>query len=101
MRGLFAAGAALAVAVTGVVAKEKGCSGKSEQINGNWYCGSVKKLDYDIFGHPGTYMDVTGMDSNTGECAQEERHYSGPMAPFNEEVSVVELSRRDPNSQAF
>lgn len=92
MRSLLA-GAALAAAVTGVVAGEKGCSAKSEQINGNWYCGSTKKLDYDIFGQPGSYQEVTNMNSDTGECTQEKRDYSGPMAPFNEEVRVPCISR--------
>ena len=85
MRILIAAGAALALAVSAVVADEN-CSGNSQEINGNWYCSAVKEMEYDVFGKPGSYMEVTNMDPETGECTQQSKEYSGAMAPFHEGV---------------
>lgn len=86
MRIIFTAGVALALAASNALADEASCKGDSKEINGNWYCSAVDELKYDIFGQKGTYMRVTHMDPDTGECTQEPQEYSGPMAPFNEEV---------------
>lgn len=76
----------LALAASKALANEASCKGKGEEINGNWYCSAVDEVKYDIFGQKGTYMQVTHMDPKSGECTQEAKEYSGPMAPFNEEV---------------
>lgn len=56
-------------------------------INGNWYAASTEQLAYHGLGGAGSYNVVTNMDSATGSCSQAPQPFSGPLAPFNEDVS--------------
>ncbi|KAI9882779.1 MAG: hypothetical protein M1823_005477 [Watsoniomyces obsoletus] len=57
-----------------------------EFIEGNHYKDPVKHLQYS-FGKPGSYMEITGMDKETGKCESKETKYSGPLGVFAEELS--------------
>jgi hypothetical protein len=77
----------LAALISCVSASTQGCTGGSNEENGNFYCGAVSAITYEDVGAPGSYNEVTGMDAN-GHCSSKPHPFSGPMAPLNEEVSL-------------
>ena len=68
------------------LAKADQCAKGSELSEGNSYCQPVKELVYSGVGGSGSYNKVTSMTG--GACSQEATAYSGPVAPFDEEVSL-------------
>jgi hypothetical protein len=58
-------------------------------INGNWYADSIERIAYTGVGGAGTYQRITNMESATGACSKEPRPFSGPLAPFDEDVSSL------------
>lgn len=61
------------------------CTGSAKNEGGNWFCGAVDHILYSNVGHPGTYKAVSHMGSD-GSCKYESKDFSGPLAPYNEEV---------------
>ncbi|KAF4784673.1 hypothetical protein HER10_EVM0011047 [Colletotrichum scovillei] len=64
------------------------CSGTAKEEGGNWFCGAVDQILYSNVGHPGTYKAVNHMGDD-GSCTFEDVAFSGPLAPFNEELMPV------------
>ncbi|KAF6839655.1 hypothetical protein CMUS01_04217 [Colletotrichum musicola] len=64
------------------------CSGTAKEEGGNWWCGLVNQILYSNVGHPGTYKAVSNMGDD-GSCAFEDVPFSGPLAPFNEELTPL------------
>ncbi|GKT43113.1 PGA52-like protein [Colletotrichum spaethianum] len=64
------------------------CSGTAKEEGGNWWCGAVDQILYSNVGHPGTYKAVNYMGGD-GSCTFEDVAFSGPLAPFNEELVPV------------
>ncbi len=58
---------------------------------GNWYCSQVEAISYSNFGTAGQYQKVTYMDT-AGTCDFATQTYSGGMAPFDGEVSLLKTS---------
>ncbi|GBL49454.1 hypothetical_protein [Candidozyma auris] len=56
-------------------------------IEGNYYCSKTNKVAFQNVGFSSSYQDVTSMDENSGKCTQETHHFSGNLAPLNEELS--------------
>ncbi|POR32729.1 Protein TOS1 [Tolypocladium paradoxum] len=54
---------------------------------GNWFCNQVNHIRYEGIGGKGSFKDVTGMGSN-GECQMTDKSYDGPLAPFDEDLSI-------------
>lgn len=63
------------------------CAMGSEEVDGNWFCQSVKAIQYSNVGSFGSYQQITNMDDQTGSCQSQPKSYSGPLAPLDEEVS--------------
>jgi hypothetical protein len=84
-----AIGAVNAAVVARGTSSDQLCAGKSFQENGNWYCQPVHHITYQNVGVKGEYQDVVNMDQRTGACEFKKREFFGPLAPFNEPVSVV------------
>lgn len=66
------------------------CSSGVGSTNGkdqNYYCGAVSQILYQNVERKGSFKAVTKMGPS-GECVQEDKPYGGPMAPFNEDVSL-------------
>ncbi|KAK4229065.1 putative TOS1-like glycosyl hydrolase-domain-containing protein [Podospora fimiseda] len=56
---------------------------------GNQYCAPVNHVRYKVaVNSAGSYRDVTNMNTITGQCDFQQKNYSGPLAPFNEPMSV-------------
>ena len=53
---------------------------------GNFFCKAVKALQYEGLDIAGNYKAVTSMGSN-GACDFSDVAFSGPIAPFDEDVS--------------
>ena len=51
---------------------------------GNYYCTQAATITYNNFGHAGKYDRVVDMNG----CKTIEQGFSGPLAPFNEEVRL-------------
>lgn len=66
------------------------CQGTSSKEQGNWYCQKVQRVTYTNTGKSGQYNEVISMDQTTGKCQFGPRQFSGPLAPFNEPVSVLD-----------
>ncbi|KXH60426.1 hypothetical protein CSAL01_05707 [Colletotrichum salicis] len=64
------------------------CSGTAKEEGGNWWCGAVDQILYSNVGHPGSYKAVNHMGDD-GSCTFEDVAFSGPLAPFNEELVPV------------
>ena len=88
MRYFIAAGAVLSATVQLVSADN--CAKGSVNIKGNFYCQSVKAITYSGVGASNSYNSVTSMGEN-GKCEAKPKHYSGPLAPLDEEVSSPEF----------
>ncbi len=68
------------------------CSDAVQDILGNYFCpGAVKQIKYDGLDIPGKYRAVASMD-NSGACTYEDKDYSGPIAPYDEGVSLPALA---------
>ncbi|KAI1174079.1 putative TOS1-like glycosyl hydrolase-domain-containing protein [Nemania sp. FL0916] len=64
------------------------CSDAVQDILGNYFCpGGVKQIKYGGLDIPGKYRAVAKMD-NSGTCTFEDRPYSGPIAPYDEGLSM-------------
>ncbi|KAK4192808.1 putative TOS1-like glycosyl hydrolase-domain-containing protein [Podospora australis] len=61
----------------------------SQDVGGNQYCNAVTYVSYQVAAEQlRGYKEVTGMDFATGQCTYAERSVSGPLAPFNEPLSI-------------
>ncbi|KAI1355379.1 putative TOS1-like glycosyl hydrolase-domain-containing protein [Xylaria sp. FL0043] len=64
------------------------CADSVQDSVGNFFCpGGVKQIKYSGLDIPGKYRAVATMD-NTGTCTYEDKDYSGPIAPFDEGLSL-------------
>ena len=63
------------------------CAKGSKEVSGNWFCQVVQAIQYSNVGSPGSYQQITNMNSQTGSCQSQTKSYSGPLAPLDEEVS--------------
>ncbi|KAH6650241.1 putative TOS1-like glycosyl hydrolase-domain-containing protein [Chaetomium tenue] len=64
------------------------CEGKAVTENGDWYCQKVQSISYENMGREGSYNQVVDMNQETGECKFMPARFSGPLAPFNEPLSL-------------
>lgn len=71
-------------------ALQQQCSGTATNEGGNWFCGAVNQIVYQGIKGSGKFKAVTNMGSD-GECTFEDKHYSGPLAPLDEDVSGLQL----------
>jgi hypothetical protein len=77
----------LGIIITAPISGVKGqacAAGTAHEIKGNWYCSAVEAITYANFGKAGSYNKITNIDG--GKCTSEQFHYSGALAPLNEEV---------------
>ncbi|KAK9243671.1 putative TOS1-like glycosyl hydrolase-domain-containing protein [Lipomyces tetrasporus] len=72
----------LPVALGASLAAASSCT----EINGNYYCNSVKAVAYENIGFSGSYEDVTSMDDCS--CSTSSTSFSGSLAPMNEDISL-------------
>ncbi|KAJ8119369.1 hypothetical protein ONZ43_g3665 [Nemania bipapillata] len=64
------------------------CADAVQDALGNYFCpGGVKQIKYDGLDIPGKYRAVASMD-NSGTCTYEDKAYSGPIAPYDEGLSM-------------
>ncbi|KAK7985008.1 TOS1-like glycosyl hydrolase-domain-containing protein [Apiospora saccharicola] len=76
---VFAAAAATTVSA--------GNTGKCNEEGGNFFCSAVKALQYDGLNVAGSYKAVTSMTKDGG-CTFADVPFSGPIAPFDEDLSI-------------
>ncbi|GAB1310863.1 target of Sbf [Madurella fahalii] len=91
LAALLAAGGIANGAVTMIRAaleSEQFCNGTVVSEKGNLYCGLVSQIVYKNVGLEGQYNEVVSMNQQTGECQFSPRKFSGPLAPFNEPLSL-------------
>jgi hypothetical protein len=62
--------------------------GNCQVMDGNQYCQPVNRAIFQGVGGSGSYQRVTYMNSETGEIDHETQTYSGPLAPFDEDLTV-------------
>ncbi|KAL7620340.1 target of Sbf [Parahypoxylon ruwenzoriense] len=63
------------------------CNDAFEEF-GNFFCPKpVKQIKYSGLDVPGKYRAVSAMD-NSGACTFKDRDYSGPIAPFDEDLTL-------------
>lgn len=74
----------LALATAIASASASGC----DYVGGNYYCNEVSKIIYENVGFSGSYLDVTNMDESSGTCSSNVKSFLGPLAPFDEELSL-------------
>ena len=72
---------AFAVAAAVVGQAQASCSNEG----GNFFCAAVKALKYDGLDIAGQYQAVSAMKGD-GTCDFKDVDYSGPIAPFDEDV---------------
>ena len=77
-----------AFAVAAAVARQA----QAQQTNcknegGNYFCSAVKALKYDGLDVAGKYQAVSAMKDD-GSCDYKDVDYSGPIAPFDEDVRL-------------
>ncbi|GAB0137539.1 hypothetical protein EsDP_00005799 [Epichloe bromicola] len=63
------------------------CSGTAINEGGNWFCGAVDQIIYQGIQGSGKFQAVTHMGRN-GECKFEDKPYSGPLAPLDDDLSI-------------
>ncbi|KAM0335336.1 hypothetical protein ACHAQA_000381 [Verticillium albo-atrum] len=80
--------AILTLGSAAMVAGLQQCTGTAKDEGGNWFCGAVDHILYSNVGHPGTYKAVSQMGSD-GSCNFEDQAFTGPLAPFNEELTAL------------
>ncbi|TVY80728.1 putative serine-rich protein P23A10.11c [Lachnellula suecica] len=78
-------GSAILIALAGVNGDL--CTRSRQEVDGNWYCQSVQAIRYSNVGSPGSYNQITDMAPD-GTCSSSPKHFSGPLAPLDEEVSL-------------
>ncbi|GAP84371.1 putative tos1 protein [Rosellinia necatrix] len=82
------ASAVLVGSAASVVSASAFCADAVQDAIGNFFCpGGVKQIKYGGLDIPGTYRAVASMD-NSGTCTFEDRTYSGPIAPYDEGLSM-------------
>jgi hypothetical protein len=65
------------------------CDSPVQDVLGNYFCPpSVKQIKYTGLDIPGKYRRVAQID-NTGVCTYEDYDYTGPIAPYDEGVSLI------------
>ncbi|KAK0734402.1 putative TOS1-like glycosyl hydrolase-domain-containing protein [Lasiosphaeria miniovina] len=84
---ILASASATGAVVSRAATSQDLCAKTSYQQNGNWFCTPVQQITYTNLGGSGTYNDVVGI-SATGQCEFQPKAYSGPLAPFNEQLSL-------------
>ncbi|KAK3393799.1 TOS1 protein [Podospora didyma] len=85
------ASSAAAAAVGRASTSAELCAAKTSEENGNYFCQAVHQVTYSNVGFSqsaGFYEEVTHMDTKTGACTKQNKTFSGPMAPFNEPMSL-------------
>lgn len=75
----------LAIAAYGV---SNQCGHGSSVVADYRYCGTIERAKFSDVGTKGSYQRITGMDKATGRCTSQTVEYSGPLAPFDEGLSV-------------
>ncbi|KAG5983820.1 hypothetical protein E4U55_007053 [Claviceps digitariae] len=68
-------------------ALQQQCSGTATNEGGNWFCGAVNQIVYQGIKGSGKFKAVTHMGSS-GECHFEDKEFSGPLAPLDEDLSI-------------
>ena len=71
-----------------IAAFSVGANAQCQQIAGNYYCAQTDAITYNNVGFPGTYNQITGMDSTTCQCSSDSVSFTGGLAPLNEEVII-------------
>ncbi|KAI1492763.1 putative TOS1-like glycosyl hydrolase-domain-containing protein [Biscogniauxia mediterranea] len=75
-------------AASGAYALNLGAICDAIEDGGNWYCSNpVSQFLYSDLNFPGKYRAVASMD-NSGTCTFKDRAYQGPLAPFDEDLSL-------------
>ncbi|EAQ92800.1 hypothetical protein CHGG_01035 [Chaetomium globosum CBS 148.51] len=77
-----------AVAPPGYSQSKQLCEGKEVAESGNWYCQKVQRISYENMDREGSYNQVVYMNQETGECKFMPARFSGPLAPFDEPLSL-------------
>ncbi|SPQ18636.1 ae76cd03-b6bf-497b-81d4-32f3bc7c4049 [Thermothielavioides terrestris] len=67
---------------------QQACQGTRQEEQGNWYCRQVQHVTYENMVNSGQYSEVVSMDQQTGDCKFANRSFSGPLAPFDEPLSL-------------
>jgi hypothetical protein len=75
------------LAFTPTVSADNSCS-DAQVVADYVYCQPVDRAVIQNVGHSGTYQKVTGMDSTTGQIESAPFPFSGPLAPFDEDLSL-------------
>lgn len=79
---------AAAMVLASAAAVNAGFCADAINEGGNFFCpNAVKQIKYTGLDGSGKYRAVSKMDS-TGTCTFEDKTYSGPIAPFDEELSM-------------
>ncbi|KAI5864746.1 putative TOS1-like glycosyl hydrolase-domain-containing protein [Durotheca rogersii] len=77
-----------AIVVAAASAANAGYCNDAFEEFGNFFCpNSVKQIKYAGLDIPGKYRAVASMDAN-GACTFKDKVYSGPIAPFNEDLTL-------------
>ncbi|KAI0015230.1 putative TOS1-like glycosyl hydrolase-domain-containing protein [Xylariomycetidae sp. FL0641] len=64
------------------------CANSVQDPLGNYFCpGAVKQIKYSGLDIPGKYRAVASMD-DSGTCSFKDHDYSGPIAPYDEGLSM-------------
>ncbi|KAK5992805.1 PGA52-like protein [Cladobotryum mycophilum] len=79
--------AALLATASLATALTQQCTGNAVDEGGNWFCGAVSHILYEGLVGKGSFKAVTHMGDN-GECTMEDKTYSGPLAPLDEDLSI-------------
>jgi hypothetical protein len=64
------------------------CSQGSSVIDDYTYCAAIERASFVNVGNTGSYQEITGMDRKSGTCTSQPFQYSGPLAPFDEGLSI-------------
>ncbi|PRT53447.1 Protein TOS1 [Wickerhamiella sorbophila] len=59
-----------------------------ELSGGNYYCSEVNQIQFSGVGFAGSYNRVTDMNPTSGTCQSTPFSFEGPLAPFDEGLSV-------------
>lgn len=65
------------------------CAMGAKEVEGNWFCQPVKAIQYSNVGRPGIYQQIVEMSAD-GTCKSQPKHFSGPIAPLDGEVSLTQ-----------
>jgi hypothetical protein len=69
----------------GLASARKNCA----EDKGSWYCEAAQRISYKNVGVKGSYDRVVSMDIANDNCEFEKQAFSGPLAPFDEDVSIM------------